>query len=146
MDAGEIHTLQLAAFLAEGHRYADYAIPPLLETPEAAAERLRDGVVLKAVAGSRIVGSVQLTVDGPVGEIARLVVAPDWQGRGLGSRLLKAVEKLAPGEVTTFELFTGAASERNLAVYAKAGYRELRREAHSAAVDLVYLGKRRRRK
>ncbi|GAA1695325.1 hypothetical protein GCM10009745_46350 [Kribbella yunnanensis] len=145
-DAGEIHTLQLAAFLSEGRLYDDYSIPPLVETVDAAAERLQQGTVLKAVAGTRIVGSVQLTVDGSVAYIGRMIVAPDWQGRGLGNRLLKTAEKLAPAEVTTYELNTGGLSERNLAVYKKAGYRELRREAQTPKVDLVHLAKRRRRK
>ncbi|MFK4089198.1 tRNA (guanosine(37)-N1)-methyltransferase TrmD [Kribbella sp. NPDC020789] len=145
-DAGEIHTLQLAAFLSEARLYDDYAIPPLVETPAQAAERLSEGIVLKAVAGTRIVGSVQLTVNGAVGYIGRIVVAPDWQGRGLGTRLLRTVEKLAPAEVTTYELNTGAQSDRNLAIYQKAGYRELRREAQTPKVDLVHLAKRRRRK
>ncbi|WP_405060461.1 tRNA (guanosine(37)-N1)-methyltransferase TrmD [Kribbella sp. NBC_01505] len=145
-DAGEIHTLQLAAFLSEGQLYDEYAIPPLLETAEAAIERLQEGIVLKAVAGTRIVGSVQLTVDGSVGYIGRIIVAPDWQGRGLGTRLLRTVEKLAPTEVTTYELNTGGRSERNLAMYRKAGYREVRREAQTPKVDLVHLAKRRRKK
>jgi tRNA (guanine37-N1)-methyltransferase len=145
-DAGEIHTLQLAAFLSEGRLYDDYTIPPLTGDPAATAARLERGTVLKAVAGARIVGSVQLTVDGSVGHIERLMVAPDWQGRGLGLRLLRAAEQLAPSEVTTYELNTGDRSTRNLALYQKAGYREQRREAQTPKVDLVFLTKRRRRR
>jgi tRNA (guanine37-N1)-methyltransferase len=145
-DAGEIHTLQLAAFLSEGRLYDDYTIPPLTDDPAATVARLERGTVLKAVAGARIVGSVQLTVDGSVGHIERLMVAPDWQGRGLGLRLLRAAEQLAPSEVTTYELNTGDRSTRNLALYQKAGYREQRREAQTPKVDLVFLTKRRRRR
>jgi tRNA (guanine37-N1)-methyltransferase len=144
-DAGEIHTLQLASFLSEGQLYDDLTIPPLAEDPAASVARLKRGGVLKAVAGTRIVGSVQLTVDGSVGRIERLVVAPDWQGRGLGARLLKVAEKLAPADVTSFELNTGAESDRNLGLYQKAGYREIRREQQTAKVQLVLLTKRRKR-
>jgi tRNA (guanine37-N1)-methyltransferase len=98
------------------------------------------------VAGTRIVGSVQLLVDDTVGQIERLIVAPDWQGRGLGARLLRAAEQVAPAEVTSYALNTGALSDRNLALYRKAGYRELSREPQTPKVDLVRLGKRRRRK
>ena len=145
-DAGEIHVLQLAGFLSEARLYDDYTIPPLTEEVADTAARLERSVALKAVAGARIVGSVQLTVDGPVGQIERLVVAPDWQGRGLGARLLRAAEQLAPSDVTSYVLNTGAKSERNLALYRKAGYRESSRRAQTPKVDLVYLTKRRRRK
>jgi tRNA (guanine37-N1)-methyltransferase len=145
-DAGEIHVLQLAAFLSEAQLYDDYTIPPLTDDPAATAARLERGIVLKAVAGTRIVGSIHLVVDDSVGQIERLMVAPDWHGRGLGARLLRAAEQVAPAEVTSYELNTGALSDRNLAVYRKAGYRELGREPQTPKVDLVRLGKRRRRK
>jgi tRNA (guanine37-N1)-methyltransferase len=145
-DAGEIHTLQLAAFLSEGKAYDDLSIPPLLEDVDASVQRLKQGGVLKAVAGTRIVGSVQVSVDGTVARIGRLIVAPDWQGRGLGSRLLRVAEQLAPEDVTSYELFTGAESDRNLGLYQKAGYREVRRERQTPKVELVLLSKRRRRR
>ncbi|MEU4195979.1 tRNA (guanosine(37)-N1)-methyltransferase TrmD [Kribbella sp. NPDC026611] len=143
-DAGEIHTVQVAAFLAEARRYDDYTIPPLNEDPAAMAARFERGMVLKAVAGTRIVGAVQLTITGSVGRIERLVVAPDWQGRGLGARLLRAAEQLAPADVTSYELDTGAESDGNLALYRKAGYREARRFQHTPKIEMVLLTKRRR--
>ncbi|GAA1130482.1 hypothetical protein GCM10009630_30520 [Kribbella jejuensis] len=145
-DAGEVHVLQLATFLSEARLYDDYTLPPLTEELPATRARLERGIVLKAVAGARIVGSVQLTVDDTVGRIERLVVAPDWQGHGLGARLLRAAEQLAPADVTSYALDTGALSERNLALYRKAGYREVGRKTQTPKVDLVYLAKRRRRK
>ncbi|MGW6277484.1 tRNA (guanosine(37)-N1)-methyltransferase TrmD [Kribbella sp. NPDC055071] len=145
-DAGEIHTLQLASFLSEGLIYDDFSIPPLTEGVDAVVARLKRGGTLKAVAGTRIVGSVQLTVDGPVGHIERLVVAPDWQGRGLGARLLRVAEQLAPAEVTSYQLDTGAESDRNLGLYQKAGYRETGRRQQTAKIELVLLTKRRRRR
>ena len=54
------------------------------------------------------------------------MVAPDLQGRGLGRVLLRAIEEAAPPEARSFELFTGAGSERNLRTYKKAGYRVAR--------------------
>ena len=145
-DAGEIHTLQLASFLSEGQIYDDLTIPPLTETLATTVARMQRGTVLKAVAGTRIVGTVQLTVDGSVGHVERLCVAPDWQGRGLGGRLLQVAEKIAPAEVTSYQLDTGAESDRNLELYRKAGYREAGRKQQTAKVELVLLTKRRRRR
>jgi tRNA (guanine37-N1)-methyltransferase len=145
-DAGEIHALQLASFLSEAQAYGDLTIPPLVEDLDASVQRVAQGGVWKAVAGTRVVGSVQVTVDGAVARIGRLMVAPDWQGRGVGARLLRFAEQTAPADVTQYELFTGALSERNLALYTKAGYREVRREQQTAKVELVLLAKRRRRR
>jgi tRNA (guanine37-N1)-methyltransferase len=145
-DAGELLTLQRAAYLSEALAYDDFTIPPLLEPLEGTVGRIRQGQVWKAVAGTRIVGSVHLAVDGSVGRIGRLMVAPDWQGRGVGTKLLKLAEQTAPAEVTSYELFTGAESEGNLRLYRRAGYREVRRDPHTAKVDLVLLAKRRRKR
>jgi tRNA (guanine37-N1)-methyltransferase len=145
-DAGELLTLQRAAYLSEAQAYDDFSIPPLQEQLEGVVERIAQGVVWKAVAGTRIVGSVHLAVEGSLGRINRLMVAPDWQGRGVGSKLLRVAEQTAPAEVTSYELFTGAESERNLQLYRNAGYREIRREPQTAKVELVLLAKRRRRR
>lgn len=56
-------------------------------------------------------------------QIGRLMVAPYLQGRGLGRELLSYAESLAPEEVGTFWLNTGAKSTENLRMYKKAGYR-----------------------
>ena len=56
-------------------------------------------------------------------QIGRLMVAPYLQGRGLGRELLSYAESLAPEDVGTFWLNTGAKSTENLRMYKKAGYR-----------------------
>jgi tRNA (guanine37-N1)-methyltransferase len=64
----------------------------------------------------------------------------------VGGRLLRAAEQLAPAEVTSYELDTGAESEGNLALYRKAGYREVRRFTQTPKVEMVLLTKRRRKR
>ncbi|HEU4945633.1 MAG TPA: tRNA (guanosine(37)-N1)-methyltransferase TrmD [Kribbella sp.] len=145
-DAGEIHTLQRAAYVQEAQFYDELAIPPLEDPAERMVERIREGMVWKAVAGTRIVGAVQVTVKDEVALIGRLMVAPDWQGRGVGTRLLRIAEQAAPPEVTSFELFTGARSEWNVRLYQREGYREQRLEHLTPKVDLMHMTKRRRRR
>ncbi|WNM40358.1 GNAT family N-acetyltransferase [Micromonospora halotolerans] len=123
-DAGEILTVQRAAYLVEAQRYRDLFLPPLTETlDEVRAALAGPTVVLAARLGPRLVGSVRARVDGDTAHVGRLSVAPDQQGRGIGGRLLTAVEAACAGRVARFALFTGAESAENLGLYARRGYR-----------------------
>jgi len=138
-DAGEILTLQRAAYLVEAQAYGDPFIPPLVETLAEVREQIRTVTVLVATTGHRLVAAVRLEVSGSTGRIGRLAVVPDLQGQGLGARMLLAAEQAAPAEVTRFELFTGAASTRNLALYTHRGYVEFDRQRLNESVELVHL-------
>ncbi|WP_404383823.1 tRNA (guanosine(37)-N1)-methyltransferase TrmD [Knoellia locipacati] len=71
-------------------------------------------------------------------QIGRLMVVPYLQGRGLGRALLSYAESLAPEDVRTFWLNTGAKSTENLRMYKKAGYRVRPGEGElPGTVDLV---------
>lgn len=141
MDAGEILTLQRAAYLTEAQLYGDPLIPPLTETIEELTADVAAGRVLKAVRGHRIVGTGRARPDGPVLHIGRLAVAPDRQGEGIGSRLLRALEDLAPARTERFVLFTGAKSEANLRLYERHGYTETHRGPGRTGVELIFLAK-----
>jgi len=140
-DAGELLTLQRAAYATEARLYGDPELPALTQTlPELQAE-LATTTALKASAGHRIVGAVRAHVEGTVLHVGRLTVAPDWQGCGIGSRLLTAVESHHGDQVETAALFTGHLSEANLTMYARRGYRQQRREQLHPGVVLVHLAK-----
>jgi ribosomal protein S18 acetylase RimI-like enzyme len=126
-DAGELLTVQRAAYLAEAAIYDDFALPPLTETLDELRAAVCDLTMLKAVAGCRIVGAVRGRAVGETCEIGRLAVAPDRQGQGVGTSLVRAIEERFPG-VRRFELFTGNRSEANLRLYRRLGYREIARE------------------
>jgi GNAT superfamily N-acetyltransferase len=140
-DAGELLTLQRAAYATEARIYGDPELPALTQTlPELQAE-LATATALKASVGHRIVGAVRAHVEGTVLHVGRLTVAPDWQGRGIGSRLLTAAESHHGDQVDTAALFTGHLSEANLTMYTRRGYLEQRREQLSLGVVLVHLTK-----
>lgn len=125
-DAGEIYTLQRACWLQELEANPGVEIPALRESLDDVRRWLGEWTVMVArepVSG-RLVGAVRGRVDRH-GEwdIGRIMVAPDVQGRGLGRALLELVEGLAPPEMTTYVLFTGAGSTDNLRMYKKAGFR-----------------------
>ena len=144
-DAGEVLTVQRAAFLAEGEAYGTFRLPPLTETLDEirAAIDDPDTVVLVARRAHRLVGAVRGTVVAGTGHIARLAVAPDLQGQGIARRLMAALERALAGRVTRFELFTGSTSEATLRLYHSLGYVDLdRRPASEITPALAYLEKR----
>lgn len=140
-DAGELLTLQRAAYASEALIYADPALPALVQTlPELVAE-LSDCLGHKAVRGSRLVGAVRSVIDGDTLHVNRLIVAPDLQGSGLGTALLAAAEADAGPQVTGAALFTGHLSSGNLRLYERSGYVEERREELKPGVTVVHLRK-----
>ncbi|MBL5973801.1 MAG: GNAT family N-acetyltransferase [Candidatus Leucobacter sulfamidivorax] len=138
-DAGEILTLQRAAYATEAQLYGDPFLPALTQTLEALEQELSEGGGLVATLGDRIVASVRWRVEEDTAHIGRLVVAPDRQGAGLGTMLLRLAERSSGAGRA--ELFTGHRSEANLRLYAREGYAEIRRERLSEDVELVYLAK-----
>ena len=138
-DTGELLTLQRAAFVTEAQLYDDPRLPALVETVEELRAAL--GLALTARSGPRLVGSVRARVSDGVLHVGRLVVAPDQQGRGIGTTLLAAVERAAGPGAHTAALFTGHRSAGNLRLYARAGYLEQRREPVDDALTFVHLAK-----
>jgi len=137
--AGELLTLQRAAYVTEAQLHDELWLPALTQTlPELIAE-LSVSRCLGAWAGPRLVGSIRTREDGDVLRIARLTVAPDLQGRGIGSRLLATAE--AGTSCRSAALFTGSRSEPNLRLYRRCGYIEQRREEIRPGLEVVHLTK-----
>jgi len=139
-DAEAILDLQKIAYLSEAEIYNNKSIPPLTQTLEEIRAEFDNQIFLKALIDETIVGSVRAYQTDETCHIGRLVVHPKSQNRGIGSRLMNAIE----GEfesVKRFELFTGDNSERNLYLYHKLGYSEFRRKNFPEIFVLVFLGK-----
>jgi GNAT superfamily N-acetyltransferase len=139
--AGEILTVQHAAYVTEAQLYDDPHIVPLNDTLDDVRAAIVAGQALVARDGSRVVGAVRGVVDGDVCTVARLVVAPDMRGRGIGSALLAAVEAREAGRVERFVLFTGHRSAGNLRLYRGAGYVDTHVVAVTGTLSLVHLEK-----
>jgi predicted N-acetyltransferase YhbS len=138
-DVDAVLSVQRAAFTVEAQLYDDPSLPPLQESREQLIADLDRSRGLVALDGDRVVGSVRVRVEGTSLHIARLSVAPDQQGRGLGTLLLARAESVADAEEAL--LFTGHLSASNLRLYARAGYVERRRVRVDERVTLVYLRK-----
>jgi len=142
VDAPEILALQKHAYQSEARLYDDWNLPPFTQTLDALRAEFAASRVLKALEGHTLVGSVRAReVDGAC-HVSRLIVTPHLQGRGVGTRLMRAVEAEFPG-ADRFELFTGSRSEANIRLYERLGYRRSHERVLSPAVTLQFLEKRR---
>jgi len=141
-DAEEILDLQKAAYASEGRLYKDFTLPPLTQTLDKIREGFDRQLFLKAVDDGEIVGSVRAYVKKSTCYIGRLIVHPDHQDGGIGTRLMEEIEARFP-QAERFELFTGHRSEKALHIYQKKGYSIFRREPVHDDLTLVYLEKRR---
>ena len=137
-DAGEVLTLQRAAYATEAQLYFDPHLPALTQTLAELSAEL-EGPALGIRLDGRLVGAVRWTVHEGVAHIGRLVVAPDLQGTGIGTALLHAAE--ATSGADEFTLFTGHLSAANLRLYGREGYRRVREEELRPGVVLIHLHK-----
>ncbi|MGC9396568.1 MAG: GNAT family N-acetyltransferase [Anaerolineae bacterium] len=138
-DLEVILSLQKLAYRSEAERYNDFSLPPLLQTLEEIQADFAQMAFFKAAAGERIVGSVRGYVKDGTCYIGRLIVHPDVQNRGIGTRLMQTLEQHF-NVARRFELFTGHKSEQALHLYHKLGYREFKRQ-DMATHTIVFLEK-----
>jgi ribosomal protein S18 acetylase RimI-like enzyme len=121
-DAGEVLTVQRAAFVTEAQLHDDVHMAPLTQTLDEVRAAIDISTVLVATDGPRIVGSVRARLTDGTWHIGRLVVVPDLQGRGIGSALIAEIERQAPAEAVRFTVETGPKSEPNVRLYERHGY------------------------
>ena len=139
-DAEEILSLQKRAYESEAKLYNDWNIPPLTQSLDSLKAEILTGGVLKYSQSEGIVGSVRALLQDGKCEIGRLMVAPEFQGQGIGSALLAAIEARFP-QARSFELFTGSRSEVNIRFYRRRGYEIVTAKALSPAVTFVFMSK-----
>ena len=138
-DAGEILTIQRAAFVSEALIYGDPDMPPLVQTPEELRAEIEDGQGWVARVGSRLVGAIRYRDTDALLLIGRIAIAPDLQGAGIGRALLEAAEQSS--RAPEAELFTGSLSEANIRLYERCGYRITERVDNGDGTEQVFMRK-----
>ncbi len=136
-DAAEILVLQRCCWVGEAISNQTLEIGALHESLDDVQKSLFDWETWVVRNHGRLIASVRARVEITSWQIGRLMVAPDIAGRGLGTWLLHFAEMQAPNEVRSFELFTGARSFRNIAMYERAGFTRSSGATPTHAVRLV---------
>jgi ribosomal protein S18 acetylase RimI-like enzyme len=140
-DAEEILSLQKLAYQSEAEIYNDFNIPPLVQTLEEIKKDFGIQFLLKAAMDEKIIASVRAHTKEGTCYIGRLIVHPDFQNWGIGTKLMYEIEKIF-STCQRFELFTGARSERNLYLYQKLGYKIFKTAKITDQTTIVYLEKK----
>lgn len=139
-DLQSILELQYIAFQSEARLLNNYNIPPLKQKISDIESDFQRGIILKAIDDKgRIVGSVRGYPENDTVNIGKLIVAPEMQGRGIGTRLLMEIENIYPNK--RYELFTSSESDKNIRLYEKLGYKPFKSEYISEKIKMVFLEK-----
>lgn len=132
--------LQYLAYQGEAKLFKTKAIPPLMQTIEEVRQEYQKGIILKAVNDhDKIIGSVRAYCENGTVHIGKLMVHPDYQGQGIGTKLLGEIEKCYTN--VRYELFTSTKSKRNIALYERLGYKKYKEKDISIELKFVYLEK-----
>jgi len=92
--------------------------------PDLVAAYLKEGLCIVAAAAQSVVAVYVLRPGAASAEIKNIAVAPDWQGRGVGKRLIAdAAERAALMGAREITVGTGNSSLGQLAFYQKCGFR-----------------------
>ena len=140
-DVETILHLEVHAYLSEAEIHNDYSLPPLIQTLKEIKQEFSQQVFLKATEeDGNILGSVRAYLEKETAYIRRLIVKPESQNKGIGTKLMQAVE-LHFKFADRYELFTGYKSARNLYLYQKLGYLEFKRIPVNDSFMMVFLEK-----
>lgn len=115
-------------------------LPPLLQTLEELTKEFSESIILKALLGDDIVGSVRGFQVDETAFIKRLIVNHHYQNQGIGINLVKSIEDSFKDN-KRYELFTGHKSNRNLHLYKKIGYKEFKQIPIHENLTMIYLEK-----
>lgn len=132
--------LQYLAYQSEAKLLNNPDIPPLKQRLQDIEKEYEDGFILKATEEDGVIaGAVRAySKDGTL-YIGKLIVRPDLQGQGIGTKLLNEIERLCPHE--RYELFTSSKSVRNIRLYERLGYRIFKERMVSDDLKFIYLEK-----
>lgn len=138
-DAGEVLTIQRAAFVSEALIYGSAEMPALTQTLDEVEAELQNADGWVARVDGRLVGVIRTRESENLLLIGRIAIAPDMQGFGIGQALLDAAEQHS--SAAEAELFTGSLSEANIRLYEHCGYAESDRVPQGDGIDEVYMRK-----
>lgn len=140
-DAADILALQKLAYQNTALLYGGPAISPLMQTLDSLAADFARTHFLKVVTPQQqLIGSVRGFQVGSTVFVERVIVAPEYQQRGIGTALVHRIEAQF-ADAQRFELYAGEKNEKAVRLCQKVGYRELKRERMSHQRIFIFMEK-----
>ncbi len=93
-DAEEVVALQKVGTQSEAEICNDSNIPPLIQTSKSTKEDFENHFFLNPLMDKRIIESVRACSRKGTCYIGRRMVHPDFQNRGIGTRLMNEIERI----------------------------------------------------
>jgi GNAT superfamily N-acetyltransferase len=126
---------EVLSLILRSFAYMDGVIDPPTSahrlTPDGLRRKAEEEIVFLATRDGRIIGCVFVVEREDDCYIGKLAVEPDFQGQGIGKKLVEAVEEFAVARgKTALELQTRIELTGNHAAFARLGFRETGRTAH----------------
>ena len=142
-DLEQILRLQKRAFSSQALIYNDFRLPSLTQSLDDFRKEFTSKTIYKVTTDGKIIASIRCCITERVLHIEKLIVDPDLQNRGIGTRIMHALEKRYAAVVDRYALSTGHKSLRNLYLYKKLGYKEIRQEPLNDNCNLIVMEKNR---
>ena len=140
-DLSEIINIQKIVFTEVANKYNVNNLPQLKQTLEDIQNEFVQYAFLKALIDTKIVGSVRAYADNKTCYINKLIVLPDYQNKGIGTKLMNEIEKQFANEIHRYELFTGSRDTKNKYLYEKLGYTTFKKEKYNDEITFIYMEK-----
>lgn len=141
-DYPAIFDLQTRAFMTVARALNNPDIPPLRQRLQDVLKDSEDYTILKYVCDGHIVGTIRGRMsDHGNCYIAKLAVDPVSYNKGIGRKLLAAIESHFP-ECRAFELFTSMDTPNSIHLYRSSGYEVARICTDEGGAKLLYFIKR----
>ena len=123
-DAEQIQEIQKRCFIGYLDKYHDDEANPCNESLDSIKDDIANHFFYKAILDSRLVGAIYVheNPDSQHFKLHTVFVLPEYQGLGLGQKLIDYVEE-QHNEVLEWELETPHDLTRNHYVYEKKGYK-----------------------
>lgn len=138
-DLKQMLDIQHLAFQREAEEFNDFSIEPLTQSLEDVQKEFEYMIFLKAVDESgKIIGSTRGYVKDGTSYVRTTSVHPDYQGHGIGSKLIQTLEEV--NQAPRYEISASVRCPQNIRLYEKLGFMRFK-EIKTENNGFVYLEK-----